>query len=261
MLELLNTLFRYREKKSPDKLGRFPERVDIAAMPERRYLWTSRLLVIFSAISICLTMMLASTIYVLLPQRGARPRLYNTNAFFSKLERVKPAETIVPAMDLLTESYIEKYIKLRHEVPTSQFDLLTRWALDSEFYQLSSSRVYGSFANKATYDQVAKLVERELVRRVEIDWIERLTGKLWQVQFRTLNRYGDSPEESTVIWRAYVRVDYIDIDMEKRDQWEKNPFGFKVMNYSLSYVGTPEKSEHYLETAKKVSEREVFDRD
>ena len=85
MLELLNTLFRYSEKKSPDKLGRFPERVDIAAMPERRYLWTSRLLVIFSAISICLTMMLASTIYVLLPQRGARPRLYNTNASFSKL--------------------------------------------------------------------------------------------------------------------------------------------------------------------------------
>ena len=164
MLELLNTLFRYREKKSPDKLGRFPERVDIAAMPERRYLWTSRLLVIFSAISICLTMMLASTIYVLLPQRGARPRLYNTNASFSKLERVKPAETTVPAMDLLTESYIEKYIKLRHEVPTSQFELLTRWALDSEFYQLSSSRVYGSFANKATYDQVAKLVERQLVR-------------------------------------------------------------------------------------------------
>ena len=81
------------------------------------------------------------------------------------------------------------------------------------------------------------------------------------MQFRTLNRYGDNPEESTVIWRAYVRVDYIDVDMEKRDQWEKNPFGFKVMNYSLSYVGTPEKSEHYLETAKKVSEREIFDRD
>ena len=164
-------------------------------------------------------------------------------------------------MDLLTESYIEKYITMRHEAPTSQFELLTRWALDSEFYQLSSSRVYGSFANKATYDQVAKLVERQLVRRVELDWIERLTGKLWQVHFRTLNRYGDNPEESTVIWRAYVRVDYIDIDMEKRGQWEKNPFGFKVMNYSLSYVGTPEKSEHYLETAKKVSEREIIDRD
>lgn len=257
MSELLNTLFRYREKKSPDKLGRFPEQVDIEAMPERRYLWTSRLLVIFSAISICLTMMLASTIYVLLPQRGAMPKLYQTNSYFSKLEKVRPGETTAPALDLLTESYIEKYIRLRHEVPTSQFDLLNRWALDSEFYQLSSSRVYGSFANKATYDQVSKMVERQLVRRIEIDWIERLTGKLWQVQFRTLNRYGENPEESTVIWRAYVRVDYIDIDLERPEQWGKNPFGFKVMNYSLAYVGTPEKSEHYLETAKKVSEQEL----
>ena len=66
-------LFRYREKKSPDVLGLYPERVHIEAMPERRYLWTSRIMVIAGVFSICITIMLALTVYVLLPQKNASP--------------------------------------------------------------------------------------------------------------------------------------------------------------------------------------------
>lgn len=88
----LGILFRFREKKSPDKLGLYPEAVHIDAMPERRYLWTSRILVIVGAISMSVTIMLACTVYLLLPQRGARPRLLQTNKFFSQLENSDPAE-------------------------------------------------------------------------------------------------------------------------------------------------------------------------
>lgn len=255
MLKLLNTLFRYREKSSPDNLGRYPEAVHIEAMPERRYLWTSRLLVILSVISFCITIMLTLTIYLLLPQRGATPRLLHTNRDFNNLERLQSREISAEAMDLLSEYYIDKYIRLRHEIPKSQFDLLTRWALDSEFSQLSSNMVFADFTNKATYDQIAGFVERGLVRRVEIEWIRRLTAKLWQVQFKTHNYYKDNPEASVIIWRAYLRVDYVEINLEKPERWDKNPFGFKVMNYSLAYAGTPQKSEHYLETAKAAAEQ------
>jgi hypothetical protein len=92
MLDIFQTIFKYKEKRSPDKLGFFPERVHVGAMPERRYLWTSRLLVIVSCMSICLSMILATTIYLLLPQRGAYPRLLQTNRHFSQLELTERQE-------------------------------------------------------------------------------------------------------------------------------------------------------------------------
>ena len=48
MFDIFRTLFRYKEKESPDELGAFPVQIHVSAFPERRYLWTSRFLVILS---------------------------------------------------------------------------------------------------------------------------------------------------------------------------------------------------------------------
>lgn len=257
MLDCFNTLFRYRDKKSPDKLGLYPEAVHIEAMPERRYLWTSRVLVIFSAMSFCLTIMLACAIYVLLPQRGARPQLVEVKSFMNRLGNVEPLEKKVSGEDLLTEQLIEKYIKLRHEVPESQAELMYRWGTDSEFYWLSSVGVYQAFARKATRDLMEEFIKQGLRRKVEIEYSHRLTPNLWVTQFHTVNTTEASQKLMVTIWRAYIRVkyeDYEDLDMEDPRGMVQNPYGFKVTRYSLAYVGSPEKSEHYLETAKQVSE-------
>lgn len=157
----LGILFRFREKKSPDKLGLYPEAVHIDAMPERRYLWTSRILVIVGAISMSVTIMLACTVYLLLPQRGARPRLLQTNKFFSQLENSDPAEKM-PVMDLVTEQLIEKYIKLRHEIPESQSQLYNRWAMKSEFYWLSSVGVFRNLPAKQPLSKLSNSSNRAL---------------------------------------------------------------------------------------------------
>ena len=73
MFEIFHTIFKYREKESPDKLGLYPERVHVNAMPERRYLWTSRILVILAAISMSINMMLALTVYLLVPKERVSP--------------------------------------------------------------------------------------------------------------------------------------------------------------------------------------------
>ena len=88
MFDIFNTVFKYKEKSSPDKLGVYPERVHIKAMPERRYLWSSRVLVIISVFSICLNMMLSSTIYLLLPQRSSAPRLLYVNNKFNQMQKM-----------------------------------------------------------------------------------------------------------------------------------------------------------------------------
>lgn len=72
----------------------------------------------------------------------------------------------------------------------------------------------------------------------------------------TLSRHSGSV---VIVWRAYMRIDYNDIDLEKRDGLVENPFGFKITKYSLSYVGTPEKPVSYLETAKKIRENHLVE--
>ncbi len=252
MLDILQTVFKYREKESPDVLGAFPERVHTRAMPERRYLWTSRILVIFACISICFSMMLASTIYLLLPQRGAYPRLLQPNNYFSQLELTDVQEKTVPVQDLIAEQYIEEYIMLRHVISNDYDELVNRWAPGSRLYWLSTRAVFQNFTTNDAQNNIMQFRMRSLVRMVEVEWIKPMTKGLWQAQFVTMDYYPGETKPIVNIWRAYLRVAFTTINYANRRQRELNPFGFLVLNYSLSYVGTPDEPESYLNTAKDV---------
>ena len=227
MSEIFNTIFKYKEKQSPDKLGLYPERVHVEAMPERRYLWASRVLVILSCLSISLNMMLAATIYLLLPQRTVYPRLFQINKYFSMLEQVQPAEINFPVSDLITEEHITEYI---------------------------ARDVYDDFAKNDVQNNIMQFREKSLQRDVEIEWIKPLAKGLWQVQFKTLDYLPEYDYPVINIWRATLRISYVKIPFIRRDDGVLNPYGFLVNNFSLAYHGTPETSAHYLETAKKVTE-------
>ena len=116
MLDIFYTVFKFKEKESPDKLGLYPERAHTQAMPERRYLWSSRILVILAVISMSITMMLALTIYLMLPQKTVYPRLLQINKYFSQLELVQPAERRILVTDLIAEQHISEYITLRNSI-------------------------------------------------------------------------------------------------------------------------------------------------
>lgn len=115
MSDILRTTFGYKERKSKDKLGRYPEKVHIMAMPERRYLWTSRILVIFSCLSLCLTIMFASTIYLLIPQKHSAPRLLKIDNKFNSLQLVENFETNILVTDLVADMMVAEYLELRNK--------------------------------------------------------------------------------------------------------------------------------------------------
>ena len=168
MFEIFNTIFKYKEKQSPDQLGLYPERVHVEAMPERRYLWTSRVLVILSCLSISFNMMLAATIYLLLPQRTVYPRLFQINKYFSMLEQVQPAEINYPVSDLITEEHITEYIMLRYIVTSDYDELITRWAKGNTLYWYSARDVYDDFAKNDVQNNIMQFREKSLQRDVEI---------------------------------------------------------------------------------------------
>lgn len=249
-------LFRFQDKKSPDILGKFPLDVHVGAYPERRYLWTSRIMVICGAFSLCVTIMLAMTIYILLPQKVSKPTLYEAQEYNSSLRQVQRSEILASPEHLLTENAIRRYITLRHEIPYSYADLAYRWDKTSEFYQLSTLGVYQQFIYKMDYEQMAKLMAMGMTRKVVVQWIRQLTDDLWVAQFTTTTTTRTHPQPAMAIWRAYLRVVYEDYDDDTdKNTYSHNPHGFKVRRYSVGYAGNGETSESYMQSAKDVFEQ------
>lgn len=255
MPDWFSIIFRYHDKKSSDKLGKFPLDIQVEAYPERRYLWTSRVMVICGVFSLCVTIMLAMTIYVLLPQKVSRPALYEAQDYNSSLRRVQEAEVSASPETLLTENAIRRYIVLRHEIPYSYADLAYRWDTNSEFYQLSSLGAYQQFIYKMDYEQMAKLMAMKMVRQVDVEWVRQLTSDLWAAQFVTTTTTKDHPAPARGIWRAYLRVYFEDFnDDTDKTVYAQNPHGLKVRRYSVGYAGSGGTSASYLQSAKEILE-------
>ena len=255
MFDIFTTVFKYKEKSSPDKLGIYPERVHVKAMPERRYLWSSRVLVIMAIFSICLNMMLASTIYLLMPMREAAPRLLYLNSKFNQMKMLEPAEITVPTFDLVTEQQVRDYIMYRYLI-SSRFDELTkRWGPGGPVFWMSASRVFQEFTSREAQQGITLQRLRGLQRDVEIDWISPIARGVWQIQFRTLDYYPNSSEPDVTIWRATLRVTYAAINYPDKNYAMRNPFGMVVKTYSLAYHGKDTTSSHYLDEARRMARK------
>ncbi|MDR1693999.1 MAG: type IV secretion system protein [Lactobacillaceae bacterium] len=250
MFGIFRTIFKYREKQSPDVLGRYPELVHVSAMPERRYLWTSRILIIIACVGICINMMLASTIYLMLPQRNVAPQFFGINKYFSELERLEPDELNIPVTDLIIEQYVTEYILFRYLVSSDYDELMTRWGRGGLVYWYSTPQVYQNFAENDVKFNIMMFRQNKLKRNVEIDWI-RPTGRwLWQAQFKTLDYIPGRKEPDINIWRANMRVSFIDMKLKRKNTALINPYGFTVTNFSLGYQGKPGSSASYMENIK-----------
>ncbi|MBR1825826.1 MAG: hypothetical protein IJ770_04485 [Alphaproteobacteria bacterium] len=238
MVSILGTLFKYKEKESPDSLGYFPERIHVEAFPERRYLWTSRFLVIVTCLSICFNMMLSSIIYLILPSYHVEPQLFVINHETNQLELFEKDEIRYYASDLIAEQYIRDYIMLRYTITEDYAELKERWGKNSILYWYSTEQIYREFQDKdvKTADEQFKLLG--LQRYVEIMWTKHVSVSMWMVEFKTYDITRDNPTPKVDLWRATVRVGY-DKDMHFKRPEDRilNPYGFLVFSYTLSYLG------------------------
>lgn len=255
MLDIFSTLFRYKEKESPDQLGYYPERVHVDAFPERRYLWTARLLVILACISICFNMMLACSIYVLLPMIKVKPRFYRINEYFNQIEMVQPREIKYHVSDLITEEYIKNYILQRYTISDDYEELMNRWDVGSTIFWHSTAGVFKDFQETEVNAALQQFRKYGLMRYVEVDWIKPLSRGSWQAEFKTYDFSTDNPEPSITYWRATLRIFYANISFPRKEDRQINPYGFLVANYSLSYHGSENEEESYIDTARRRSRR------
>lgn len=235
-MQIFSAIFRYHDQKSPDRLGLYPGRCHIKAFPERRYLWTSRLLVIWAAINISITVMLTMTIYLLLPSRGVQPLLYELRN--GALSKVQPFTVKTNQGKLLTESLISEYVKMRHTLPTSRVTLQYQWDENSLFRTYCSNEVYAQFKAQFNKDKLIKYLRQKIKHSVVIDEVINVFGNLYMVRFRTITTMPNSDQPSISLWNAYLRINYAKWSKNNPPQeYLLNPYGFKVSYYEYGYVG------------------------
>ena len=238
MVSILGTLFKYKEKESPDILGYFPERVHVDAFPERRYLWTSRFLVMVTCLSICANMVIACAIYLLLPEQHVSPRLFVMNDDTSQLEVMENDERYYYVSDLIAEQYIRDYMVLRYTITEDYAELMDRWRENSILYWYSTNSIFQEFQENdvATADKQFKALG--LQRYIDIDWTKRVSRSMWMVQFKTYDITRDNPKPKVDVWRATLRGGYDgNLRFKKPEDRILNPYGFLVYSYTLSYQG------------------------
>ena len=159
-------------------------------------------------------------------------------------------------------AYITDYIKLRHEIPQSTADLFYHWNDQSLFYWYSGAANYNNFISNLDNEQLKSFIRQGVKRFVEVKQVIKLTPELWVADFITKTSSRLLPDEDVIKWRAYLRIVYLEFDkyenLEKTEEeklnYTSNPFGFKVVKYSLAYAGKPQKAESAMQTAKKVFE-------
>ena len=232
MFGIFTTIFKYKEKESPDKLGLFPEQVHVDAMPERR-------------------------LYVMLPQRSSAPQLFYIDHYFSQIERAQPMEIDYPVGNLINEEHITNYIMLRYLITNDYDELTRRWGPGSYVYWYSSPFIFDEFTRYDAKFNMLQFRNKNMMRDVEVDWIRPLGTGLWQTQFRTIDYTPKNPTPDVNLWRAVMRLRFVRFPNRSHDDALKNPFGFLITNFSLSYLGAPNASQHYLEESKRIT-KELF---
>ena len=238
MLGIFAALFRYRDAKSPDKLGLYPQIVHTKALPERRYLWTSRLLVIIAVINISLTIVFSAIIYILLPQKTYSPILLYAKQ--NLLSNVAPLQQVIRPQLLQTEGFIRDYVTMRHSLPKSYIELNRMWREGSLFYAYSAPEVWQSFNASVDYKKMSKFLRKGYWRDIEIKDIKQLSNNFYSVVFITTTGIKESSKTAQAQWAAYLHIAYQTYDASNPPAWYVlNPFGFKVVGYTLNYMGNP----------------------
>ena len=145
-MNIFKFLFSKVDESSNDKLGAYPEKVHVGAMPERRYLKTSRIMALLSAGLLCVTIMLAFIIYLITPLLRSEPMLLAIDKRFYKLEPVQTQVVLWPASMLLMEEHIKQYILLRHTIVADIDEMQARWNEENSLLRwFSSTEAFGEF--------------------------------------------------------------------------------------------------------------------
>lgn len=206
----------------------------VANVAEKRYLWTARAFAIITAISLCCNIVLLLAINQVLPLYRIEPFLLSFQSKQEQVYNVQPVRGNLAEEKAITEVFVREYVLLRSSFDLDIPEMEARWMPGGPIQEMSSSAVYSEFLEKTAKKALTIIRTKSMIRNVRILTVNELGSGLWQVEYETQDMYPDSAAPEVNYWTASLRVTY----RRKRVKYGerlKNPVGFTVVRYSLSY--------------------------
>lgn len=210
------------------------EDVFVANVGEKRYLWTARAFAIITAISLCCNIVLILAIMQVLPLYRVEPFLLTFQNKEEQVYNIQPIKGRMEDQKAITEVFVRQYVLLRSSFDHDVQEMEARWMPGGPVQEMSSSAVYTEFLEKTAKKALDLIRARSLQRNVRILTVNELGRGLWQVEYETQDMYPDSPAPEVNYWTASLRIAY-NRKSVKYGERLKNPVGFTVVRYSLTY--------------------------
>ncbi len=210
------------------------EDVFVANVGEKRYLWTARAFAIITAISLCCNIVLILAIMQVLPLYRVEPFLLTFQNKEEQVYNIQPIKGRMEDQKAITGVFVRQYVLLRSSFDRDVQEMEARWMPGGPVQEMSSSAVYTEFLEKTAKKALDLIRVRSLQRNVRILTVNELGRGLWQVEYETQDMYPDSPAPEVNYWTASLRIAY-NRKSVKYGERLKNPVGFTVVRYSLTY--------------------------
>ena len=210
------------------------EDVFVANVGEKRYLWTARAFAIITEISLCCNIVLILAIMQVLPLYRVEPFLLTFQNKEEQVYNIQPIKGRMEDQKAITEVFVRQYVLLRSSFDRDVQEMEARWMPGGPVQEMSSSAVYTEFLEKTAKKALDLIRVRSLQRNVRILTVNELGRGLWQVEYETQDMYPDSPAPEVNYWTASLRIAY-NRKSVKYGERLKNPVGFTVVRYSLTY--------------------------
>lgn len=201
---------------------------------KKRYLWTARAFAIITAISLCCNIVLILAIMQVLPLYRVEPFLLTFQNKEEQVYNIQPIKGRMEDQKAITEVFVRQYVLLRSSFDRDVQEMEARWMPGGPVQEMSSSAVYTEFLEKTAKKALDLIRARSLQRNVRILTVNELGRGLWQVEYETQDMYPDSPAPEVNYWTASLRIAY-NRKSVKYGERLKNPVGFTVVRYSLTY--------------------------
>ena len=253
---IFSSVLKYKEQRTNDALEAYPERLHVSALPERRFLKTSRVLVILALLSIALNfalgfvyMKMASSVHAIIKSPdGQITRLYQLDPYQKEIKPVDQARAYIPFWQLITESLIMEYLNLRFSVIPNMEEMRHRWSANEKL-ALYGLEIFGS--TSAEREITLSNLQKGRIQDIFVYSIKPVSGNLYVVIYdlfslpRPTNALSPCPcleknqeclqclrQNALQVLRikAFVRASY-DAKITTRNNLLKNPYRFNVYEF------------------------------
>ncbi len=218
------------QEKIPSRAG---QDMFVGNIGEKRYLWTARAFAIIMALSICCNIVLLLAIGQVIPLYRVEPFLLTFQSQDEQVYNIQPVEGLEDEK-AITEVFVREYVLLRSAFTRNISEMESRWMPGGMVQEMSSQVVYDDFLKNTAQPALEIIRKRNLERQVRILTVNELGRGLWQVEYETQDMYPESTTPEINYWTASMRISYRHKTVKYGERL-KNPVGFTVIQYSLTY--------------------------